>query len=120
MPMAAMRSIIWAAGGVRWVRGNRHRPLRARPEEGKGALAVFWRPSCEHLRAARELPPGTGPPVGPAAPSGSPQASGFDAASIQAGLEALTKTLQPGTPPPMGPQNGINAEIDQIMGGKRP
>ena len=45
---------------------------------------------------------------------------GFDAASIQAGLEALTKTLQPGTPPPMGPQNGINAEIDQIMGGKRP
>jgi hypothetical protein len=44
---------------------------------------------------------------------------GFDAASIKAGLEALTKMLQPGTPPPAGPQSGINAEIDQIMGGKR-
>jgi hypothetical protein len=37
--------------------GNRHRPLRARPEEGKGGLAVFWRPSWEILLGARELPP---------------------------------------------------------------
>jgi hypothetical protein len=64
--------------------------------------------------------PGTGPAAAPAAPSGSPQAPGFDAASIQSGLEALTKMLQPGTPPPTGPQSGIYAEIDQIMGGKRP
>jgi hypothetical protein len=63
--------------------------------------------------------PGAGPAAGPAAPSGSPQVPGFDAASIKAGLEALTKMLQPGTPPPAGPQSGINAEIDQIMGGKR-
>ncbi|MGB6176634.1 MAG: DUF937 domain-containing protein [Methylocella sp.] len=64
--------------------------------------------------------PGAGPAAGPAAPIGSPQVPGFDAASIQASLEALTKMLQSGTPPPSGPQTGINAEIDQIMGGKRP
>jgi hypothetical protein len=45
---------------------------------------------------------------------------GFDAASIQAGLEALTKMLQPGTAPPAGPQQrGVSAEINQIMSGKR-
>lgn len=54
---------------------------------------------------------------------------GFDAASIQASLEALTKMLQPGTPPPasMQPdtplstdkQTDVSAEIDRIMGGKR-
>jgi hypothetical protein len=46
---------------------------------------------------------------------------GFDTATIQAGLEALTKMLQPGTPPPASSQqSGVQAEIDQIMGGKRP
>jgi len=44
---------------------------------------------------------------------------GFDAASIQAGLEALTKMLQPGTPPPTRPQSGVSAEINEIMSGKR-
>lgn len=64
--------------------------------------------------------PGAGPAAGPAAPSGSPQVPGFDAASIQAGLEALTKMLQPGTPPPAGSQQGgVQAEINDIMSGKR-
>jgi hypothetical protein len=54
---------------------------------------------------------------------------GFDTASIQASLEALTKMLQPGTPPPANTQpdsppstdkqTDISAEIDRIMGGKR-
>jgi hypothetical protein len=44
---------------------------------------------------------------------------GIDSASIQAGLEALTKMLQPGTPPPTGPQSGVSAEINEIMSGKR-
>ena len=65
----------------------------------------------------------------PATPSGVPQMPGFDAASIQAGLEALTKMLQPGTPPPASrqpdtppstdKQTDISAEIDRIMGSKR-
>jgi hypothetical protein len=65
--------------------------------------------------------PGTSPAAGPAA-SGSSQAPGFDTAAIQAGLEALTKMVQPGTPPPppTGPQTAIGAEINEIMGGKRP
>jgi hypothetical protein len=62
---------------------------------------------------------GAGPAAGSAAPSGSPQVPGFDAASIQAGLEALTKMLQPGTPSPTGPQqSGVQAEISDIMSGK--
>jgi hypothetical protein len=45
---------------------------------------------------------------------------GFDAASIQAGIEALTKMLQPGTPPPAATrQDGVQAEINDIMSGKR-
>ncbi|MGH6834634.1 MAG: DUF937 domain-containing protein [Methylocella sp.] len=72
---------------------------------------------------------GAGPAAGPA-PAGSPQPPGFDAASIQASLEALTKMLQPGTPPPESlqsgtpppagsQQSGIHAEINDIMSGKR-
>ena len=76
-----------------------------------------------------ERRPRDGPAAEPAAPSGVPQMPGFDAASIQAGLEALTKMLRPGTPPPASTQldtppstdkqTDISAEIDQIMGGKR-
>ena len=55
--LAPFSARYWAATGVRWVRGNRHRPRRDRPEEGKGGLAVFWRPSWEILLAARELAP---------------------------------------------------------------
>ena len=87
---------------------------------GQGGLGGILGSILRTLTSRPGAAPGTGPPTGPAAPSGSPQASGFDAASIQAGLEALTKMLQPGTPTPTGPQSGINAEIDQIMGGKRP
>ena len=47
----------WAAAGVRWVRGNRHRPLRGRSgAEARRGLAVFWGPSWEILLADRELP----------------------------------------------------------------
>jgi hypothetical protein len=53
--LAPFSARYWAATGVRWVRGNRHRPRRDGPEEGKGGLAVFWRPSWEILLAAREL-----------------------------------------------------------------
>jgi hypothetical protein len=61
--------------------------------------------------------PGAG--AGPT-PSGPPQMPGFDAASIQAGIEALTKMLQPGTPPPAATrQDGVQAEINDIMSGKR-
>jgi Bacterial protein of unknown function (DUF937) len=86
---------------------------------GQGGLGGILASILGNL-TSRPGGPGSGPAAGPAAPSGSPQLPGFDAASIQAGLEALTKMLQPGTPPPTGPQSGINAEIDQIMGGKRP
>jgi len=59
--------------------------------------------------------------AGSAAQSGSSQAQDFDPATIQASLEALTKMLQPGTPPPANPQQGgIEAEISDIMTGKRP
>jgi hypothetical protein len=87
---------------------------------GQGALGGILASILGNLTSRPGAGLGTGPAAGPAAPSGSPQVAGFDAASIQAGLEALTKMLQPGTPPPTGPQSGINAEIDQIMGGKRP
>ncbi|HUB63699.1 MAG TPA: DUF937 domain-containing protein [Methylocella sp.] len=64
---------------------------------------------------------GAGPAAGSAAPTGGPQVPGFDPASIQASLEALTKMLQPGTQPspPGQPQGGIQAEISDIMSGKR-
>jgi hypothetical protein len=87
---------------------------------GQGGLGGILASILGNLTSRPGAGPGTGPAAGPVAPSGSPQVPGFDAASIQAGLEALTKMLQPGTQTPTGPQSGINAEIDQIMGGKRP
>jgi len=86
---------------------------------GQGGLGGILSSILRNLTNRPGAAPGAGPAAGSAAPSGSPQVPGFDAASIQAGLEALTKMLQPGTPPPTGPQSGISAEIDQIMGGKR-
>jgi hypothetical protein len=79
---------------------------------------------------------GSGSDAGPPAPTGPPQMPSFDAASIQAGLDALKKLLQPGTPPaprpqaeappapappaetapPEGRQTGISAELDRIIG----
>jgi hypothetical protein len=87
---------------------------------GQGGLGGILASILGNLTSRPGAGPGTGPAAGPVAPSGSPQVPGFDAASIQAGLEALTKMLQPGTQTPTGPKSGINAEIDQIMGGKRP
>ena len=81
---------------------------------GQGGLGGILASILGNLTSRPGAGPGTGPAARPAAPSGSPQVPGFDAGSIQAGLEALTKMLQP-----TGPQSGINAEIDQIMGGKR-
>ncbi len=72
--------------------------------------------------------PGAANETGPAAPAGIPQFPGFDAASIQASLEALTKMLQPGTLPPSPPpdtpapesqQTSIGSEIDRILANKR-
>lgn len=86
------------------------------PAGGQGSLGGILGSILGNL-AGR---PGSGPAAGPSAPSGSPQMPGFDTASIQAGLEALTKMLQPGTPPPAGPQQGgVQAEISDIMSGKR-
>jgi hypothetical protein len=70
-------------------------------------------------------------PVQPTAPGTAPQAPSFDAATIQAGLEALKKILQPGTPaaqtpiapaptagsPTLGGRStDISAELDRIIG----
>jgi hypothetical protein len=64
--------------------------------------------------------PGAGTATGSAAPSGSPQVPGFDASSIQASLEALTKMLQPGTASPASPgQGGVQAEVSDILSGRR-
>jgi hypothetical protein len=87
---------------------------------GQGRLGGILGSILGNLTSRPGAGPATGPAAGPAGPSGSPQAPGFDAASIQAGLEALTKMLQPGTPPPTGPQqSGVSAEINEIMSGKR-
>ena len=88
----------------------------AGPAGGQGGLGGLLGSILGNL-AGR---PASGPAAGPA-PSGGPQIPGFDPASIQAGLEALTKMLQPGTtPPPAGPpQSGVEAEISDIMSGKR-
>ena len=94
-----------------------------------GALGGILGSILGSLTRRPSAAPGTGPAAEPAAPSSVPQMPGFDAASIQASLEALTKMLQPGTPPPasMQPdtplstdkQTDVSAEIDRIMGGKR-
>lgn len=109
-------------GGGRSPMGPGQPPSAAPGPAGgvQGGLGGILASILGNLTSRPGASPATGPAAGPAAPSGSPQVPGFDAASIQAGLEALTKMLQPGTPPPTGPQSGINAEIGQIMGGKRP
>jgi hypothetical protein len=97
-------------------------PPSAAPEPaggGQGGLGGILGTILGNLTSRPGASPGTGPAAGPAAPSGSPQVPGIDAASIQAGLEALTKMLRPGTPPPTGPQSGVSAEINEIMSGKR-
>jgi hypothetical protein len=95
------------------------------------------------LGSLRQLT-GAGPEAEPAAPRAPPPMAGFDAASIQEGLEALRKLLHPGTPPapppraetpasppqaetpapapqaqappPEGQQTDISAELDRIIG----
>ena len=86
---------------------------------GQGGLGGILGSILGNLTSRPGAGPGTGPTPGPAAPSGSLQVPGFDAASIQAGLEALTKMLQPGTQPPGGTQGGVEGEISDIMSGKR-
>ena len=86
------------------------------PAGGQGSLGGLLGSILGNLTGR----PGSGPAPGSAAPSGTSQIPGFDPASIQAGLEALTKMLQPGTPPPAEPrQSGVEAEISDIMSGKR-
>ncbi len=86
---------------------------------GQGGLGGILGSILGNLTSRPGASPGAGPAAGPAAPSASPQVPGIDAASIQAGLEALTKMLRPGTPPPTAPQSGVSAEINEIMSGKR-
>jgi hypothetical protein len=60
---------------------------------GQGGLGGILASILGNLTSRPGAGPGTGPAAGPAAPSASLQVPGFDAASIQAGLEALTKML---------------------------
>jgi hypothetical protein len=86
------------------------------PANGQGGLGGLLGSILGNLTGRA----GSGPAPGSAAPSGTSQIPGFDPASIQAGLEALTKMLQPGTPPPAEPrQSGVEGEISDIMSGKR-
>lgn len=66
--------------------------------------------------------PGSGQATQPAPQKDSPQMPGFDPATIQASLEALTKILQPGTTspaaPPQAQPGGLHSEISDIMTGK--
>ncbi len=108
-------------GGGRGPAGAGQPPAAApSPAGGQGGLGGILGSILGNLTSRPGAAPGTGPAAGPAAPSGSPQVPGFDAATIQAGLEALTKMLQPGTAPSAGPQQGgVQAEISDIMSGKR-
>ncbi|ACK50777.1 conserved hypothetical protein [Methylocella silvestris BL2] len=58
------------------------------------------------------------------APAGAPPNAapgGFDPATIQSALEALTKMLQPGTPaPPPSQASNLQDEINSIFTGKKP
>jgi len=97
-------------------------PPSAAPEPaggGQGGLGGIMASILGNLLSRPGAAPATGPAAGRAAASGSPQVPGYDAASIQAGLEALTKMLHPGTPPSAGPQSAVSAEINQILSGKR-
>ncbi len=86
------------------------------PTGGQGSLGGILGTILGNL-AGR---PGAGPTSGSSSSGASPQGPGLDAATIQAGLEALTKMLQPGAAPSAGPrQDGIQAEISDIMSGKR-
>src|SRR6202047_4895451 len=73
---------------------------------GQGGLGGILSSILRNLTNRPGAAPGAGPAAGFGAPRGSAQVPGLDAASIQAGLEALTKMLQPGNPPPPGPQSG--------------
>ncbi len=86
---------------------------------GQGGLGGILASILGNLISRPGAAPATGPAAGTAAPTGSPQVPGSDAASIQAGLETLTKMLHPGTPPSTGPQSAVSAEINEIMSGKR-
>lgn len=65
-----------------------------------------------------------GAPGAAAPPSGAQPGApgGIDSGAVQAGLDALIKMLQPGTPPPAqaGGASGLQNEISDILGGKRP
>ena len=104
-------------GGGRGPAGPSQPPAAGQaPADGQGGLGGLLGSILGNI-ANR---PGSGPAAGTGAPNNAPHVPGFDAASIQAGLEALTKMLQPGTPPPAGPpQSGVQAEINDIMSGKR-
>lgn len=95
-------------------------PAGAGAAGGFGGLASVFGTILSSFLGGQQ--PGNAPPQGGTAP-GLPH--GFDASTIQAGLEALTKMLQPGTaqPAPSQPassqQTGLENEIDSILDGKK-
>ena len=101
------------------------------PLAGVGGLGGILGAILASLKGQAGASRNAGPATSGAAPEQTPS---FDAATIQAGLEALKKILQPGTPPashsqpetptapaprmetPGGQQTDISAELDRIIG----
>ncbi|HYP56839.1 MAG TPA: DUF937 domain-containing protein [Beijerinckia sp.] len=68
---------------------------------------------------AGTAPQAPAPGMQPGAPGQFPQMPGFDPASVQAGLDALTKMFQPGPSAASGQGEDLQSEISDILGGRK-
>jgi hypothetical protein len=93
---AAGQGTLGAALGHILAGGPAPQPADPQPSQGAGPLAGGLMGMI--LGSLRRLIGGEAEPAAPSAPV--PSAPSFDAASLQAGLNALKRLLQPGTPPP--------------------